>query len=87
MQEGGAGKYSDDTVQQGDNNDCPTVPGWRVAVFAVCLDTLDCQLQQPGDKEGKAVGRDQEGRPEKITAAVIGQITYEKEKLLNSTPL
>ena len=87
VQEGGAGEYSDDTVEQGDRNDCPAVPGGRVAGRPGSLDALDCQLQQPGDQEGKAVGSDQEKCPDKVAAAVFSKVAYEKGKLLNSAPL
>jgi len=87
VQEGGAGEYSDDAVQQGDSNDCPAIPGRRVTGPSRSLDALDCQLQQPGDQEGKAVGSDQEERADKVAAAVFAKVAYEKGKLLNSAPL
>lgn len=86
VQQGGAGKDTDDTVQQGDCDDCRTVPGGRMAGDSRSLDAIDRQLQQPGYQEGKAVGADQKERTEKVAAAAGTNIGDEKEKLLNRAP-
>jgi len=87
MQQGGAGEYSDDAVQQCRRNDCPAVPGGRMAGLSGCADAFYRQLQQPGDGKGKCSCPRQEQCSQGITAPVCQQVAFEKGKFADGAPL
>ena len=76
VQQGCAGEYPYDAVQQGSSNNCHAEPGRSMRCFCRGLDALYCQLQQPGDQQGAAACPDKEQRSEQICRLMIPGYIY-----------
>lgn len=87
MEEGGPGEDPDYSLKQGGRDDGESEPGRGVGGYGGLPDTVDGELEQPGDRQGKGIGAGQEQGAEKIAAAVFQQVAFEKKEFANGVPL
>jgi hypothetical protein len=76
MEEGGAGEYPDQAVEKGGRDDGESEPCRRVSSLGRFPDAVDGELQQPGDRQGKGIGADQEQGAEEVAAPVFQKVLF-----------
>jgi hypothetical protein len=76
MKKGGPGEYPDYSLEKGGRDDGESEPCRRMNGFGGLPDTVDCKLEQPGDRQGKGIGTDKEQGAEEIAAPVFQQVAF-----------
>jgi len=76
MEEGGPGEDPDYSLEKGGRDDGESEPCRRMSRIGGLPDTVDSELEQPGDRQGKGIRAGKEQGAEKIAAPVFQQVAF-----------